>query len=655
MKKTSSLKIWIAASALAAVVLVLGALSYRDALVLTDKLVVLQAKTVIEFIPTWAQRSEAHARRDVFSSGVVALFALLAGAFLSRQQKRAQLAESKAKAAEHLAHLGEMSAVLAHEIKNPLASLKGHAQLLEEKLEGKPKDKAGLVISEAKRLQTLIGDLLDFARTKDIERREVAVKTLVERTLRDFGELEFNVDLSKAPDFFALEQGSFERVLSNLIDNARTWGENQSIDVALVKEKDELVLSVRDRGPGVSDDIKDKIFAPFFTQKTRDSNMAKILVTDDEPGVRSFIAECLEAHEVSTAEDGEQALRLLRQEAFHLLISDVKMPKVDGLELLQTIKSEQPELEVLMLSAHGTVSNAVEAMRLGAFDFVQKPVESPKAIRVMVSGTGKEVSAKAIHELSEREGAFVAVNCAVLSETLLESELFGHEKGAFTGAEKRRRGKLELADGGTFFLDEVGELKPVLQAKLLRALQERTFERVGGNQTIATDARFVAATNRDLEAMVQEGTFREDLFHRLSVFPIWLPPLSDRREDIPKLCEVLLHSLQLGRQLSLSKDALEYVCTASWKGNIRALRNALERAAILTDGVLIERDAFMMAQKKSSAQVSATDAPTMAEAEKRAIVAALKKHEGNRKKAAAHLEIGERTLYDKIKKYEIAL
>ena len=347
MQKRSSLKIWIAASALAAVVLLLGAFSYRDALALTDKLVVLQAKTlartfrgppsefktliddnndivrgvaiyrkqkrmrtfgqvsdqappkmnqairengiarvtlapkrrrarvehkrrlVIEFVPTWAQRSEAHARRDVFSSGVVALFALLAGAFLSQQQKRAQLAESKAKAAEHLAHLGEMSAVLAHEIKNPLASLKGHAQLLEEKLEGKPKDKAGLVIDEAKRLQILIGDLLDFARTKDIERREVAVKTLVERTLRDFGELEFNVDLSKAPDFFALEQGSFERVLSNLVDNARTWGENQNIDVTLVKEKDELVLSVRDRGPGVSDDIKEKIFAPFFTQKTR--------------------------------------------------------------------------------------------------------------------------------------------------------------------------------------------------------------------------------------------------------------------------------------------------------------------------------------------------------------------------------------------------
>jgi len=252
----------------------------------------------------------------------------------------------------------------------------------------------------------------------------------------------------------------------------------------------------------------------------------------------------------------------------------------------------------------------------------------------------------------------VAVNCAVLSDTLLESELFGHEKGAFTGAEKRRRGKLELASEGTFFLDEIGELKPLLQAKLLRVLEERTFERVGGNQVIQTNTRFVAATHRDLESMVSQGSFREDLFHRLSVFPLWLPPLSERKEDVPELCKVLLRNLDMKGHFTLSDEALAFIQNANWTGNIRALRNALERAAILSDGDSIEVEALEQnplgaRALKRDKSLGLSPSPTMAEAERYAIEGALKKCEGNRKKAAIHLGIGERTLYDKLRKYKI--
>jgi two-component system response regulator AtoC len=447
--------------------------------------------------------------------------------------------------------------------------------------------------------------------------------------------------------------------------------------------------------------------------------MARILVVDDEEGLREFLAEALagDGHSVEAKEDGQAALEELGRRGYDLLVTDLKMPRLDGLELLRRAKAELPELEVLVLTAHGSVDSAVEAMKLGAFDYLQKPLSSPAELRLLArralerrelsryrerahrareaaeprlsygdpamapaveairkvapteatvlllgeSGTGKEVAARALHQASRRaEGPFVAINCAAISETLLESELFGHERGAFTGAAKARPGRIELAQGGTFFLDEIGELRPELQAKLLRVLQERRFERVGGSRAFDADVRFVAATNRDLEAMLAAGTFREDLYHRLAVFPILLPPLRERRRDIRPLAEALLERLgsTLGKPgLHLDAEAAARLEAADWPGNIRELGNALERAAILADGTRLESRHFVLrsaaapaAPAPSPAQ-AAESAATLADLEREAIEQALAELDGNRRKAAERLGIGLRTLYDKLKRY----
>jgi two-component system response regulator AtoC len=422
--------------------------------------------------------------------------------------------------------------------------------------------------------------------------------------------------------------------------------------------------------------------------------MSRILVADDEAGLREFITDSLELddHAVVAAKDGKEAAKLLDERGFDLLITDLKMPGLDGMSLLRKMRAEQPEVEVIVMTAHGSVDNAVEAMKLGAFEFLQKPLSGPDELRLLVqralehrglkdrvdahdrnerpdrghdlagppltygdptmepvveaidkvartnatvlllgeSGTGKEVAARTIHNRSPRATKpFMAINCAALSETLLESELFGHEKGAFTGATERKRGRLELSDGGTFFLDEVGELKPELQAKLLRVLQERRFERVGGTRTLECDVRWIAATNRDLRAMIDEGTFREDLYHRLAVFPIKLPPLRERaardlKRSVPRI----------------SASAERRIVSSQWRGNVRELANTLERAAILADGDVID-DSHIWVEGGTAAK-AATGAPSASGTEVRPLAELEKEEQDGRKTSQQSTVCGTR-------------
>jgi len=444
--------------------------------------------------------------------------------------------------------------------------------------------------------------------------------------------------------------------------------------------------------------------------------MERVLVVDDEEGIRTFIGEVLEGEglRVTLAADGESASRLLDRESFHLMLTDLKMPGLDGMSLLRKARAESPETEVVVLTAHGTVAGAVEAMKLGAFDYLDKPLSGPDELRLVASramerrrlredaqrmrppedgeptiiaqdramqavmgqvrkvaatdatvlllgesGTGKEVLSRVLHRESKRAaGPFVAVNCAAISDALLESEMFGHEKGAFTGAVSNHRGRFELADGGTLFLDEVGELRPQLQAKLLRILQERRFERVGGTRTIEVDVRIVAATNSDLAEAMRAGRFREDLYHRLAVFPIRIPPLRERLADIIPLAEDLLARIarQLGRTaLSLDEAARARLASYAWPGNVRELGNVLERAAILAEGAVLRAEQILTGPVASSGSQGNGNgaAEKLEDMEKDAIRRMLALTGGNRKQTAARLGIGLRTLYDKLKVYDL--
>ena len=372
--------------------------------------------------------------------------------------------------------------------------------------------------------------------------------------------------------------------------------------------------------------------------------MERILIVDDEKNYLLVLSALLggEGYEVMTAPSGARALALVEEDEPDLVITDMRMPRMSGVQLIQELKERLPDLPVIVMTAFGTVENAVEAMKAGAIDYITKPFENQellmtveralkmrrlmtqnrllreelgkgrgfeeivgdsKAMREVFelvdkvaatratvlltgeSGTGKELIARAIHNRSPRANEpFVAVNCMALTETLLESELFGHEKGSFTGATGRRKGRFELAHKGTLFLDEVGEIAPSLQVKLLRVLQERTFERVGGNQPISVDVRIVAATNRDLGVAVAEGVFREDLFYRLNVVRIDLPPLRERLEDLPALVAhfVAKYASEMGRQApKVTPEAMRRMYAHTWPGNVRELENALERAVIL--------------------------------------------------------------------------
>lgn len=378
----------------------------------------------------------------------------------------------------------------------------------------------------------------------------------------------------------------------------------------------------------------------------------QILLIDDERAIRRALREILEFEncQVHEAESGVQALQLLEQSSFDLIFSDIKMPHMDGIELLEQIKKKNLETPVVMISGHGNVETAVGAIKLGAFDFIEKPLDlnrilvllrqvkdrnhlveqtvqlkqvvkkikgthiigqtpaiqeitamidkvAPSDARVLITGangTGKELVARSLHELSNRNKApFIEVNCAAIPAELIESELFGHEKGAFTSAVKDRKGKFELASGGTLFLDEIGDMSLAAQAKVLRALQENLIQRVGGEKDIKVDCRVLAATNKDLQLEIKEGRFREDLFHRLAVILIHVPALNERREDIPMLTE---HFLQLICQdhgipkKSIDASAIEALQALNWTGNIRELRNIIERLVILSDQTITSSD-----------------------------------------------------------------
>jgi two-component system response regulator FlrC len=448
-----------------------------------------------------------------------------------------------------------------------------------------------------------------------------------------------------------------------------------------------------------------------------DKEKANILVVDDEPTIRLLVTSVLkdEGYAVTAAASGEEALQLAARRHFHLVITDLKMPGISGVELLERVKGDDPETCVILLTAFGTVEGAVEAMKKGAYDYLLKPLANPDELRLAVrraleerrltdeavvlrqaqaaafpfgeiiagdpkmqaaldlarsvaptdtsvlltgeTGTGKELVARAIHHWSPRaEHAFVAVNCAALAETLLESELFGHEKGAFTGAVAQRRGRFELAHGGTLFLDELSEMSPALQAKLLRVLQEHTFERLGGTKTITVDVRVIAATNRDLLAMVAAKTFRDDLYYRLSVFPITLPPLHERPADILPLANLFLQqaSRKMAKRISgFSDEASRLLQERSWPGNIRELQNAVERAAILCRGEYILPEHLAGIPEATAAPLEPR-ARTLKELEREAILAALAKCQGSRRKAAEQLGIGLRTLYTRLKEYGIS-
>jgi DNA-binding NtrC family response regulator len=375
------------------------------------------------------------------------------------------------------------------------------------------------------------------------------------------------------------------------------------------------------------------------------TQLARILLVDDDPDFCEALGDRLRSKgfQVTIAERGLEALRLCREEAPAIVLLDLVLPGMDGMAVLETIRRESPDVAVVVITGHGTIARAVEAMKKGAYDFVTKPLDpkhfeivlgkalerqvlrdanallsselgdryaaivgdSPQVAEVLdvvrraapsgatmlllgESGTGKEVVARAIHRWSDRrEQPFVVVNCVALSEELLESELFGHEKGAFTGAHQQKRGKLEVAHGGTVFLDEIGDIRPALQAKLLRVLQDQIFERVGGTRPIRTDVRFVAATNRDLRAAVRDGLFRLDLFYRLNVLSVTLPPLRERAGDIPALAQHFLerYRRELKRELrGLTPEAMTCLRRYAWPGNVRELENVIERAAVLADG-----------------------------------------------------------------------
>ncbi|MBI3108152.1 MAG: sigma 54-interacting transcriptional regulator [Candidatus Rokubacteria bacterium] len=564
---------------------------------------------------------------------------------------------------------------------------------------------------EEESLNELVEELLGFVRPAAL-RQGVTVS----------GELDPLLPL------FPFDHDLIRQALLNLVKNAlEALPRGGRVTVATRLDGDWAAVSVSDAGPGVPEAIARRLFEPFFTTKphgtglglaiTRqfvESERATILVADDEPAVREGLARTLrrEGHDVLLAEEGGAALEQIRRGGVDLLLADLRMPELDGLQLLRAVKILAPEVGVILLSGQGTIDEAVGAMKEGADDFLTKPFDRPDLLRAVwraldrrrlvlenrtlqrrldelvgagrilgaspgirrvlelveqvapssatvliegESGTGKELVARAIHEGSPRRGKpFVKVNCAALPETLLESELFGYERGAFTGASARKEGRFDLADEGTLFLDEVADLAPVTQAKLLNVLQAGEFERLGGTRTLKVDVRIVAATNQELAALVRERRFREDLYYRLNVVTVTVPPLRERAEDIPLLAQHFLRvfAARNGKTLEgFTEAALEQLRACPWPGNVRELEHVVERAVVLCRGRLI--DLGDLPQTVSHVDPLARVVPIpigmpLAEVEQRLIEETLRHTKSNKELAAKLLGIASRTIYRKL-------
>jgi len=451
--------------------------------------------------------------------------------------------------------------------------------------------------------------------------------------------------------------------------------------------------------------------------------MPNILVVEDKDSMRNMLYETLteEGHRVDSANNGRQAVDLVNNKSYDLVLTDLRMPEVDGLELLSKVKELDSDTSVIVMTAYGTIEDAVAAMKKGAFDFLTKPFDT-EHLCVLVSralenrrlvaentllrqellahhgidniigknakmielgelvqkvsksdasvllqgesGTGKELFARAIHNLSPRkDGPYITINCAAIPGELLENELFGSEKGAFTGAHARKMGKFEIANGGTIFLDEIGDMDVALQAKLLRVLQQKNFERLGGNKTVDVDVRMIAATNMDLPELIRQKRFREDLYYRLSVFPLNIPSLRERPDDIALLAEafVVKYCREMRKpEKGLTKEAMALLEKYHWPGNVRELENTVERAVILAEGRKITPEHLAIRlrrtdeiQLREGAGLKEIGAYAQMQAEKGAIIRVLKEVRGNKRKAAKVLQIDYTTLFDKFKKYEI--
>lgn len=442
------------------------------------------------------------------------------------------------------------------------------------------------------------------------------------------------------------------------------------------------------------------------------------MVVDDEKNIREGLGKALEmdGYDVILAADGQAGLEQVEHEGVDLVIADLKMPRLSGEELLRRVVQAYPSLPVIILTGHGTIESAVQAMRDGAYDFLTKPVNldrlsllvrralstrelvlqhralqeeleqrrqfssiigksaemkrifevvrqvAPTKASVLItgeSGVGKELIADAIHNLSgRRDKAFVKVHCAALSEGLLESELFGHEKGAFTGAVARKRGRFELSHAGSIFLDEIGEISQSVQIKILRVLQEKRFERVGGEETIEVDTRIISATNKDLKAEIENGAFREDLFYRLNVVNIHIPPLRERKEDIPLLAAAFIKEFaaENGKAVEgLDARARSMLYNYTWPGNVRELRNCIESAVVMSKGTILTPDDLppSVSSETESNYVKIQLGTTLSDAEREVIRANLAAQRGNKSRTAETLGIGRKTLHRKIAEYHL--